>query len=195
MKPKVIPLSPERERAERLSLRRYKNARATVAAGGVIADDMGGVEVTRRGACVFVTVRNSSAARRAMERFCERWKLVREMSSEGEDFTTPDGQTVNGYDVWKVVGDAEALSALAEPNHVGRLWWVKDAQLGMNGRVGGRAMGGGELSEGAKRRMHVASALRLRENERAPTEGEMVKRERAQALIERARKDAARKNG
>ena len=193
MEVRVTPLTPEREEAERKKLRAGKNARATVAAGGVIRSDVGGVEVLHHGACVFLTVRDGSDERRALERYCTRFGLVRECVSEGEPTLSPDGFPVAGLNVWKVVGNPAALAELAEPNHIGRLWWVADAALGMNARVGGSAAGAGELSESAKRHRSIAISLHLKDGERPPTEGEMVRRERAQAFIERQRKLRERK--
>lgn len=192
----MTPRTEADQRAEdraRKELRQGKNARAGASGGGIIRSEVGGVEVVHRGACVYVGVRDSSDARRAFERFCRHHSLVRECVYDGEESTAPDGSPVSPVDVWKVVGDPAALMVLAEPNHTGRLWWVASAELGGTARVGGQASGSGELSEGAKRRMRLYSALRLKETETPPKEGEMVKRERAQAFIERQRKRNAHK--
>lgn len=92
-------------------------------------------DIELRGACVYVTVRNRSDVRREFQRFCEQSGLARELLSEGEDTVDPNGNPVRGLQTWKVVGPPEALAKLAETNHLFRLWWVVDCQLGMNGVV------------------------------------------------------------
>lgn len=161
MQPTFIPLTPDRERAERLALRRGRNARPTMTRRSSVrhtVDGAGETRVTVRGAALLVYVRNTADARRELARFCGRVGGVAELVWEA-----PPGEP----DAWKVVAEPAALAKLGGP--LSRPWWVKAVELLTTARVGGAAAGGGEWSEGAKRRARTQRELRLKDGERPPT--------------------------
>ncbi len=160
----VKPLTPERERAERLALRRGRHARPVIVnrSSVTVGVDGAGGSATKRvsGAAVFIYCRDTADVRRERHRFFARWGMVAELVWEA-----PPGEP----DGWLVVvgGDrppVDALSALLAQ------WWVKGAERVTTTRVGGAAAGGGELSEGAKRRLRAQRELRLKDGEERPTE-------------------------
>ena len=164
------PRSDSDRKAEdraRKALRQNKNARATAAPVSVLETVVEGATVAVRGATLYVSVRDTETARDAMSRWCHYHNVLAQLSADASEPGEPE--------LWRMVGDPAALALLADDNHMGRVWWVKGVQLGMNVRVGGRAAGAGELSEGAKRRGRESRALRLKDDERKPTVSAMDK--------------------
>jgi hypothetical protein len=141
---------------------------------------------------IIVYVKATSKAAREFDRYLARFELHAEQVSEGLDYwCRADGGFIAyvGQDevcpplyyeagkerraerrseptAWHVIGDdAEILARLTNEWYVdGRAHDVCPV------RVTGQAAGGGELSEGAKRRMRVQRELRLKDAEAKPSE-------------------------
>lgn len=164
MADRVIPLSPERERAERDALRRGKNARPVMLNRSSITVGVTGAAETATarisGAAVIIYCRDTSDVRRDRGRFFARWSMTAELVWEG-----PPGEP----SAWLVVAGADG-DPVAAFTALRSQWWVRGCERVMSGRVGGRASGGGELGEGAKRRLRTLRELRLKDGEEPPTE-------------------------